>query len=328
MRADSHRIFRRLEYYNIYGNDLLGKLDSLGKRYYYLTDHLGSVRVTVKDTAGVPVDSWSDYYPFGKTSRSSVSSNSPKEQYNGKQRDYETGIDYYGMRYYNTEIARFITVDPLTQSFPELTPYQYASNNPVSNIDLDGLEGVNFNSSGTPILMMHQYFARTFPNATAAIQKIGGGLLTATVGTTAVIASPSTFGTSTGLGLAGMASGFSSMAVGTGDLIQAFKGKSETDVFQKTGQAFGLTELQVNLLDLALAGVTGSDAVTKMSAGMKSGDLLQTLDAMNSIKDVSEATMKSIQSLKSEINKQLEEKKKQEEEKKKQEQVEEKKNEN
>jgi len=32
-------------------------------------------------------------------------------------------------------------VDPLTGQYPELTPYQFASNSPVQNIDLDGLEG-------------------------------------------------------------------------------------------------------------------------------------------------------------------------------------------
>ena len=36
---------------------------------------------------------------------------------------------------------RFLSVDPLMSSYPMLTPYQYASNNPILNIDLDGLEG-------------------------------------------------------------------------------------------------------------------------------------------------------------------------------------------
>ncbi len=42
----------------------------------------------------------------------------------------------------NEKGSRFLSVDPLTSSFPMLTPYQYASNNPVQNIDLDGLEGM------------------------------------------------------------------------------------------------------------------------------------------------------------------------------------------
>jgi len=38
--------------------------------------------------------------------------------------------------------SRFLSVDPLTNGYPMLTPYQYASNSPIMNIDLDGLEGV------------------------------------------------------------------------------------------------------------------------------------------------------------------------------------------
>lgn len=41
-------------------------------------------------------------------------------------------------------MQRFLSVDPLTRKFAMLTPYQYGSNNPVWNIDLDGLEGVTF----------------------------------------------------------------------------------------------------------------------------------------------------------------------------------------
>jgi RHS repeat-associated protein len=65
-----------------------------------------------------------------------------KYMYNSKEGDVETGYDYYGFRFYDTEINRFVSVDPLADKFPALTPYQYASNNPVLNIDLDGLEGV------------------------------------------------------------------------------------------------------------------------------------------------------------------------------------------
>lgn len=42
----------------------------------------------------------------------------------------------------NEKGSRFLSVDPISSAFPELTPYQYASNNPVMNIDLDGLEGM------------------------------------------------------------------------------------------------------------------------------------------------------------------------------------------
>lgn len=43
--------------------------------------------------------------------------------------------------------GRFLSVDPITSSFPELTPYQYASNSPIYMIDLDGLEGIPYRAA-------------------------------------------------------------------------------------------------------------------------------------------------------------------------------------
>ena len=62
--------------------------------------------------------------------------------FNGKENDQEWGklIQDYGFRLYNPAIAKFLSVDPLSPSYPELTPYQFASNTPIDAIDLDGLE--------------------------------------------------------------------------------------------------------------------------------------------------------------------------------------------
>jgi RHS repeat-associated protein len=64
--------------------------------------------------------------------------------FNGKEMDNGVkgeGVQYdYGFRIYDARIARFLSVDPLTKSYPELTPYQFASNSPIAAIDLDGLE--------------------------------------------------------------------------------------------------------------------------------------------------------------------------------------------
>ena len=46
----------------------------------------------------------------------------------------------YGFRIYNSSIGRFLSVDPLTSSYPWYTPYQFAGNKPIIAIDLDGLE--------------------------------------------------------------------------------------------------------------------------------------------------------------------------------------------
>jgi len=46
----------------------------------------------------------------------------------------------YGMRFYDPRLGRFISIDPLTKKYPELTPYQFASNRPIEGIDIDGQE--------------------------------------------------------------------------------------------------------------------------------------------------------------------------------------------
>jgi len=63
--------------------------------------------------------------------------------FNGKEFDTEwhTDVNYdYGFRIYDPRISRFLSVDPLTASFPWFTPYQFAGNMPIRFIDLDGKE--------------------------------------------------------------------------------------------------------------------------------------------------------------------------------------------
>ena len=61
--------------------------------------------------------------------------------FNGKEEDPEIeGQEDYGFRIYDKRLGRFKSIDPLTKKYPELTPYQFASNTPIQAIDLDGLE--------------------------------------------------------------------------------------------------------------------------------------------------------------------------------------------
>jgi RHS repeat-associated protein len=63
--------------------------------------------------------------------------------YNGKELFDDADLNWYdyGFRNYDPQIGRFPQLDPLTDSYPFLTPYQYASCDPITNIDVDGLEG-------------------------------------------------------------------------------------------------------------------------------------------------------------------------------------------
>ena len=112
-------------------------------RYQY-DNHLGSACLELDNTG--QIISYEEYHPFGTTSyrsgRSQTEVSLKRYKYCGKERDEETGLYYYGMRYYAAWICRFVSVDPFQFKYPELTPFQYASNNPVSMIDLDGKEGI------------------------------------------------------------------------------------------------------------------------------------------------------------------------------------------
>lgn len=95
------------------------------------------------------------YYAFGLkiAGISSVKLPDPSEAgnisnhnlYNDKELEEDGGLNWYdyGFRSYDAQIGRFTQLDPLTDKFPELTPYQYASDEPVANVDMDGLEGSN-----------------------------------------------------------------------------------------------------------------------------------------------------------------------------------------
>ncbi len=60
--------------------------------------------------------------------------------FNGKEKDKEVVQYDYGFRIYDPRLVRFKSVDPLTNSYPWYTPYQFAGNKPIWCIDLDGLE--------------------------------------------------------------------------------------------------------------------------------------------------------------------------------------------
>ena len=148
----------------IYGSSRLGqyrpktdtKKTALGQRIYEFSNHLGNVLVTLTDNKVPQTDgtykaivlSASDYYPFGMAMKERTFSNENyRYGFNGKEDDKDFGdkqlIQDYGFRLYNPAIARFLSVDPLAPDYPWYTPYQFAGNKPIQNIDLDGLEELN-----------------------------------------------------------------------------------------------------------------------------------------------------------------------------------------
>jgi RHS repeat-associated protein len=131
--------------HNIWGNDNLGQVKRDGStwtRFYYLKDHLGSIRVTVNSSGAI--DSYNDFDPFGMAmeSRNSVSSADARYKFTGKERDAETNYDYFGARYYDGRIGRWMQVDPLAEKYSAWSPYTYVRDNPLLRLDPTGLTDI------------------------------------------------------------------------------------------------------------------------------------------------------------------------------------------
>ena len=93
-----------------------------------------------------------DYYPFGMimTGRKyAASSFKYRYGFNGKENDNEVkgegNQQDYGMRIYDPRLGRFLSEDPIARDYPELSPYQFSSNSPISGIDVDGAEFQYYN---------------------------------------------------------------------------------------------------------------------------------------------------------------------------------------
>ena len=128
----------------------------VGNKQYEQKGHLGNVRAVVSDerlTEQPKVLTASNYYPFGMLQPNNpFSSGDYRFGFQGQEMDNDmsggkTGAIYdYGFRIYDTRIAKFLSVDPLTKSYPWYTPYQFAGNTPIRALDLDGLEILDYRS--------------------------------------------------------------------------------------------------------------------------------------------------------------------------------------
>jgi RHS repeat-associated protein len=120
--------------------NVIMEVAAIPRRYYYITDHLGSVRAVTNELGELVA--YSDYYPFGleMPKRSLAGDDATKEGFTGHELDAETGLNYAGARYYDPEIGRWLAVDPLAAKYPGHSPYNYVLNNPLRFIDPDGRE--------------------------------------------------------------------------------------------------------------------------------------------------------------------------------------------
>ncbi|WP_341836417.1 RHS repeat-associated core domain-containing protein [Chitinophaga pollutisoli] len=99
--------------------------------------------------------------------------------FNGKENDNEVkGIEGsqqdYGFRIYDPRVAKFLSVDPLTKSYPHYTPYQFAGNTPIMAIDLDGAEELPYVQKFDPHTDAFPYIAALNNGAINAVNSVIG----------------------------------------------------------------------------------------------------------------------------------------------------------
>ncbi len=123
-------------------------LKQSGQYYFYQNDHLGTPQKLVAMT-GVVV--WSaTYQAFGEAVVDAASTITNNLRFPGQYYDAETGLHYNWFRYYEPEIGRYISVDPIGFIMEdEINLYSFTRSNPIHRIDPLGLQSSNQGSGTT-----------------------------------------------------------------------------------------------------------------------------------------------------------------------------------
>jgi RHS repeat-associated protein len=126
----------------LHGNvedQLLARETSTGTVAFYLTDHLGSVRVITNGTNGNAIDTIA-YDAWGTITSESSASNTGRFTFAGREFDKPSGILDERARQLLPSIFRFMEQDPIGFGAGDVNPYRYAGNNPVNRTDPSGKE--------------------------------------------------------------------------------------------------------------------------------------------------------------------------------------------
>jgi RHS repeat-associated protein len=114
---------------------------------YQFDNHLGSASFELDEQA--QIISYEEYYPYGNTSyqlvNGSVDASLKRYRYTGKERDEESGLYYYGERFYAPWIGRWVMIDPLAHEQLEWTPFNCCRDNPISKTDPTGAQDFPLN---------------------------------------------------------------------------------------------------------------------------------------------------------------------------------------
>ena len=114
----------------------------ISETYWYHPDHLGSSS-WITDTGGRAIQHL-HYLPWGENfvDQRLHGFDGVRYTFSAKEKDSETGLSYFGSRYYSSDLSIWLSVDPMSDKYPSLSPYTYCANNPVRVVDPDGEEVV------------------------------------------------------------------------------------------------------------------------------------------------------------------------------------------
>lgn len=108
-------------------------------QYFYHSDHLGSSSL-ITDVNGNLVQHI-EYVPFGEAFVEERNNSwSTPYKFNGKEQDEETGLHYYGARYYDSRTSVWLSVDPMAEKFAGRSSYEFSLSNPIKFIDFNGMD--------------------------------------------------------------------------------------------------------------------------------------------------------------------------------------------
>jgi len=143
-------------------------------QFYYHPDHLGSSSyITNLDGE---VAQHIEYVPFGEVfieERNNTWNTS--YLFNAKEFDEETGMYYYGARYYEPRLSLWMSVDRFAEKYPYSTPYVYCLENPLKFIDLNGDSTVIDNKGYIKYYNPNDKDLRVFLNG-RSIGRLGGNI--------------------------------------------------------------------------------------------------------------------------------------------------------
>ena len=69
--------------------------------------------------------------------------------FSAKEKDSETGLSYFGSRYYSSDLSIWLSMDPMSDKYPSLSPYVYCANNPVKLVDPNGEDIITIHRDGS-----------------------------------------------------------------------------------------------------------------------------------------------------------------------------------